>query len=694
MADGESAGVKAGVTTPANASSAIELGTAPQTPAAKLWTVRWAPLVGALALCSLALHLTTSDAVQVWLDNAGYLGFVVASWFRAPVAPAMAFDVPVTPMQAITAAVGVLASIGTGIGVARAVRPHAAAAPLGWVTGLLVAVVPAMLVAMLRWPDGGGLLSGWVELAAIVLVAAACMAWTTHAAAKPFRPPGSTPDDPSDGDDGDRAFERWSRWLLPLGGLLAVMVAINGLSAISGYDSFSDHIARPARWFVTGRIEGGAVDEVVTYYPGNFELLVRWTLALGSDRFAFLIAYASGIVAVWLVYRLAREIGLGAGAARLSALAAASLQVLAYQSLVVYSDGFTAVCLLLATWLLLIWIRTGAADRRLTAGFAAALGLALGAKYSAGPPVVVLSAVWLWHACRDASRTGFEQPLFDVRWLLGQVPAYVAGVLPGMLYWYLRNFVEQGNPLYPLSVAGLPGIPIGALLAGAPGPQGLWQRLTYAWVEHEYKMDFETGFGPVVASVVVLALILTPFVSSARQRWTRVLWLVLVLCFAAWVNTGVLVPRYGLFPLLLAFVFVGTLLLRFPSLLLRGTAVVAIALSMLARSFELAGGAAYNLMLFDTRPTVPLALASLPPSRVLSLAGQPASYFAMAPDFRHRVVVPFRGYSPDDVRRASASYLLLPRDREQEFVTTLSLELVDRFERKNALPVSLWRIRR
>jgi len=78
---------------------------------------------------------------------------------------------------------------------------------------------------------------------------------------------------------------------------------------------------------------------------------------------------------------------------------------------------------------------------------------------------------------------------------------------------------------------------------------------------------------------------------------------------------------------------------------------------------------------------------------VLSLAGQPASYFAMGPDFRHRVVVPFRGYSPDDVARVGARYLLLPADRDQEFSRALSLELVDRFERKNALPVSLWRLR-
>lgn len=658
----------------------------------KAWTSKWAALVGVLALCSLALYLGLSSAVRVWFENAAYLGFVISSWVKAPVSLTVQYAVPVPLERALTVFVSLGASVGTGIGVARALRPHAAAAPLGWVAGLLVAVVPAMLLAMLRWPDGGGLLSGWVELAATILVAAVWMAWATNTGAVPL-PAMLVTDDEAGDAESNALFLKWSRWLMPLAVLLAVLVGANGLSAISGYDSFSDHIARPARWFVTGRLEPGAVDEVVTYYPGNFELLVRWTLALGSDRFAFLVAFASGIAAVWLVYRIAREIGLGVGVSRMAALAAASLQVLAYQSLVVYSDGFTAVCLLLATWLLLLWIRSGAHDRRLTFGFAAALGLALGAKYSAGPPAVVLSVVWLWHACRDASHTGFEQPLFDARWLFAQVPSYIAGVLPGMLYWYIRNAVEHGNPLYPLSVAGLPGIPIGALLAGAPGPRGTWERLSYVWLEHGYRVDFETGLGPVVATLVVLALALAPFATSARQRWNRLLWAVLVACLAAWINTGVLVPRYGLFPLLLSFVFVGTLLARFPSPLLRVTSVFVIALSLLTRSFEIVGGAAYNLLLFDTRPTVPQAVNTLPASRILSLAGQPASYFAMGPDFRHRVVVPFRGYAPTDVPRAGARYLLLPTDREAEFTRAMPLELVDRFARANAPPVSLWRLR-
>lgn len=204
-------------------------------------------------------------------------------------------------------------------------------------------------------------------------------------------------------------------------------------------------------------------------------------------------------------------------AARLSALAAASLQVLAYQSIVVYSDTFTALCLLLATWLLLLWVRGGGTDRSLSFAFGLALGIAMGAKYSAGPPAVVLTVFWAWYASRGPQREGFDQPLVDWGALVQQGLWYAAGVLPGMIFWYARNLVREGNPLYPLSVAGLPGIPLDNLLAGAPGPRTFWERVSYPWTETGHILGFETGLGAIVATVVVLAVLMGPWTSQGRD---------------------------------------------------------------------------------------------------------------------------------------------------------------------------------
>lgn len=652
---------------------------------------RGAVALGVAALGSLVLYLALSRAVVQWREGVGYLWFVLRSFAKTPVVRPLPFDGPAAPLAFLTTALSAAACVAVGGLVARGMRASRGAAPMGWAAGLTAAVLPPMLVAIARWPDGqGSLTNGVLTIGHLLLVPLAFWWSRAQPAERVVRtaPPPPTRDAPPDLEDLPRY---WTTIVLVAAIPLALLVLLNGLSSINGYDSFSDHIARPARWLATGRLVPGVAEEVVTHYPGNFELLVRWTLSLGTDRFAFLVAYGSSVAATWIVFRLAREVGQGPVAARMSALAAASLQVLAYQSVVVYSDSFTALCMLLATWLLLVWIREGASDRRLTFGFGLALGLAMGAKYSAGPPAVVLGLLWLWHACRDVTREGFEQPLIDVRWLAPQLAWLVAGVLPGMAFWYVRNLVLQGNPFYPLSVAGLPGIPLGNLLAGAPGPRTLGDIATYPWLETGHGPGFETGLGATVATVVVLAVLAGPVMASKRPS-LRLLWLILLLAFLAWVQSGVMVPRYGLFPILLSFVFVGALLITFPSVLLRTVATVAIAGTMLAVSFEMAGGTAYSQLLHDPRPPVPTAIDSLPATQVLNLAGEPAGYYAMGHDYRHRVLSPFRQFSPTDARAAGLPYLLLPQAREAEFRRALPLQFVGRHGSESGPGSSLWRL--
>ncbi|HEY0928525.1 MAG TPA: glycosyltransferase family 39 protein [Gemmatimonas sp.] len=650
----------------------------------------WIPAV--LAVVSLIVWMSQSRAVVLWREQALFLRTVLRDFWTNPVLYPVPFTVPTAPSDAMAALVGAIACLMAALLIARRFRGSSIAAPMGLLAAMSVAIVPPMLLATAGWPDGNGWLSG-INIAIAQVGGAACaalLAWaigrsghtgrvvlTTHVPA----------DVPRDGDPSGALI----LLLTSCAVITWTIVLIAGLSGIFGYDSFSDHIARPARWLITGRLEPGVAAEVVTFYPGNFELLVRWLLAFGSDRLAFLAAYASSLGAIWVVYRLAREIGQSGRAAALSALAAASLQVLAYQSMVVYSDTFTALCLLLATWILLVWRREGATNRWLTAGFGAALGLAMGAKYSAGPPAVVLGLFWAWYASRGQPSEDFEQPLVDIRALVSQLPWLIVSALPGMIFWYLRNAVREGNPFYPLSVAGLPGIPLPSLLAGAPGPRTLFERLTYPWFETGHILGFETGLGATVATVGVLALVLGLWTGRGSAAH-RLLWMVLLASTVAWARTGVLVPRYGLYPILLSFVFVGALVTRYPTWLLRMTTAVAILISLGGVSYHLAGVAAYNMVFHESAAPVPPAIASLPPSRIVNLAGQPSGYYAMGPDYRHRVLTPFQHYLPADVQKLDAQYLLLPEAREGEFVGVFNLRLVERWKHTNAPSTALWRI--
>lgn len=627
------------------------------------------------------------------MEQRGYLGFVLQTFAANPVVNAIPFRHPVGALAAATTALSVLLVVAIGVVATRALRGHRAAPAFGLAVALASAGWPAMLIATVWWPDGRGHLSAPMLAIGHALELALVLWWarTTGPVAAVYEPPVRTRLQHVMHVQSDAALRPWSSVGLLLLVPFAVVVVLAGLSGVQGYDSFADHLARPARWWSQRSLESGVAREVVTFYPGNLELLVRWTLATGSDRFAFLASLGAAGASLWVLFQLARETGQGRAAAHMVVVLAASLPVLAYQGIVVYSDSYTALCLLLATWLLLAWIADGARDRRFSFAIGLALGLAMGAKYSAGPPVVVLGLVWLWHASSDAAQREVEQSLVHPRWLLPQLIVFTMGTIPGMAFWYLRNLVQHGNPVYPLGVAGLPGLPLNELLHGAPGPQGLWQTLSYPWVEWGHVLGFETGLGAIVASAVVLAFVVAP-VGMRPRTGERLLWWITLLAALAWLRTGVLVPRYGLFPILLSVVWVGAMLTKYPSPLLRAVVLTSAAVTLGAVGFQLAGGAAYNALFYDARPPVPTAMDTIPPTRVLNLAGQPSGYYLMGPDYRHRVITPFAYMAPQDVPATQATHVLLRADQEAPYRAVLSLEPMGRFTRPNWPSTSLWRL--
>lgn len=649
-------------------------------------------VLAVLVVLSTAVYGWQSRAVRIWIEQFDYLLFVLTSYMSTPRAVPLTWLVPVTGVSVVANVLSLVCAVGAAWAVRRRFAPHRCSDPLGIVAGLVVYIVPPMLLACIQWPDGGG----WVRnevLFPLHLVCAMAVFWGVRRTKPLLDLPASSihRDDVLAVEAVNERADPW-RWIaVATGAVLAVAAFLAGLSGIQGYDSFSDHVSRPARWLVTGRLELGQPEEVVTFYPGNFELLVRWTLGLGTDRLSFLPSYLSAAGIVWCVYRIARDVGLSVRNARVSALACASLQVLAYQAMVVYSDSFTAFCLLLATWLLIIWRQGEARELVLTVGFGAAIGLALGAKYSAGPAAVALGLLWCWYALRDRQRDGFEQPLIDLRWFAPQLAVVVLSVLPGMFFWYLRNTLLEGNPVYPLSVAGLPGIPLGGLLAGGPSPQTAFERWTYPWRESGHVLGFETGLGATVAGVGLLGILVSPWFLH-RKRGGLLLWVVWLAVFAGWLQTGQLVPRYGLFPLALGMLFVGVLVEAYPARVLRGLVVLISCVTMIGVSFQLAGGAAYNGLFHVDAPPVPKALASLPATSILNLAAQPTGYYAMGPDYRHRVLTPFRPFYADDVKASQAHYLILPESREPEFAG-VSMRLVERWARPNWPSTSLWQLR-
>jgi hypothetical protein len=666
------------------------MGTLRKSGPSDLSSVWWVG-TGIVALVSFIAFCLSSASIPSHLERWEYWGRLIASYRGEPTLRSLqlALDGPMaSPGWALVALVS---TVGIGVLVTHHMRGHPAAAAMGWTIALVAAVLPPQLLAVAFPPDGAGRLTNPAIALMHLLLALMTAAWVLRPQAYP-----------SETTSGIAATEdpgpprSWNvRILLGVVAVYGVVVATFGLSDIHGFDSYSDHLGRPVRWLVTQRIERGLPDQAVPYYPGNFELLVRWTTALGTDRLGFTMSLASSLAALWVVFRIAREVGVSREGATVASLAAVSMQVLAYQSVVVYADLFMALALLLATWLLIVWARDNARDWRLAFGIGAALGVALGTKYSAGPPVVVLGLVFLWQVWISppgAASEAIDLPAGAQRWpMLWQGGALALGVLPGMAYWYGRNLIEQGNPLFPLSVAGLPGIPLRSLLAGALGPQTWSGRAVYPWLETGYGAGFEMGLGPLVAAVMLPAVFIAPFLPKPAHARQTLLWVILVGSTAAWLQSGVLTPRFGLYPLLLGFVFVGVVWEVVGGWLLRAVVNAGLLLTVLMVGSELFLGILYTEVAWPMRPAIRQVVDALPPARIFNLAGEPAGFLAKGSDYRHEVEGLFRNTTPDDIRRLAPTYLQLPENREGDFIQQLPLELVARYQGAAAQPLSLWR---
>ena len=86
-------------------------------------------------------------------------------------------------------------------------------------------------------------------------------------------------------------------------------------------------------------------------------------------------------------------------------------------------------------------------------------GLAIGIKVSALPTAVIVFALTAWRAGAPGSRGRAAVRValvFAVAWT----------VTGG--YWYVRNTIHTGNPLYPAAFLGWPGAARGATSLGRP----------------------------------------------------------------------------------------------------------------------------------------------------------------------------------------------------------------------------------
>ena len=212
------------------------------------------------------------------------------------------------------------------------------------------------------------------------------------------------------------------------------------------FDALTYHLTMAASWLRTESLEPTSLSLCCAYYPGNAELEFAWpVLFLGTDAIVDIVQVGFAVLAGLATAGIARSAGLPHAAA----VAAGALFVVTPAVLVQaptnYADVMVAACALAALHGLVRFASTGRPERLVVAGLAT--GLVLGTKGTGVVWAAALAVVALVLVVR-AGRASKSARRVAIRAGAG----FLVTCLAAGSYWYVRNWAEVGNPLYPFQV--------------------------------------------------------------------------------------------------------------------------------------------------------------------------------------------------------------------------------------------------
>jgi hypothetical protein len=311
--------------------------------------------------------------------------------------------------------------------------------------GLVASAAVAVLVAatgMAHTLDPGGLVTGAVVLSAAAIAVAGvdgssgamrgavkCMRTASMAVVQACR---------------------HDRWLAVLALSAAAAVAWVAFIALVlppyAFDALTYHLTTVAWWVQHHSLARNSLSDCCSSYPLNAELQLAWPVALlGRDALVDLVQIPFAVLGAAAVAGIARS----AGVTRRAALAAGAIfvatPIVLTQSSTAYVDVIVAGWALAATHALVRFRATGE-PRRLVCAFVAA-GLLVGTKGVAPVWGVVIVGVGVVVAIAAARRERARVASIARACAIGAVVVVALGSL-----WYVRNWVDFGNPLEPFEV--------------------------------------------------------------------------------------------------------------------------------------------------------------------------------------------------------------------------------------------------
>jgi hypothetical protein len=304
----------------------------------------------------------------------------------------------------------------------------------------------------------------------------------------------------------------------------------------SGWDALAYHLTAVAGWLQHGRIGSNELHVFASSFPSNGELLVAWIpLFRHTDTWVDATQLPFAILGALAVAGLARM----AGARGPAAAAGGALFVLApivqTQATSNYVDLFVAALFLAGLYFLCRAFGDESRGRPVSTPTYLVLsgcagGLALGAKPTGVILATVLAVALVAGIIVRERRGGIGIP---------RARAVALCVVPMLVFggfWYARNVIEHGNPVYPGEVRILgqrvfsgPGVALSAAPGGSEPVAILksWghdvTRIFHGSLEKYHREDELHGGLGLVWLLLGLPLLI-PFVIQLLNRRSALLW--------------------------------------------------------------------------------------------------------------------------------------------------------------------------
>jgi len=308
---------------------------------------------------------------------------------------------------------------------------------------------------------------------------------------------------------------------LPLTALFIVLIIVLPLVLVPNraFDALSYHLEVPMRYLQAGGIVN-IPENIYSYSPLLTQMLYGLALGLQGVDLAGLMYYLFFLLTLWVVWRGGAQLFTNAGAAWASAFLALTPVFLME---VPQAGADWSMTFFIVTALMLLAGGGREPGRMILAGLLA--GMAAGCRHQAiGYGIVLLLAA------------GFITDMFSKR--KGTFRAWSVFTGASLITagpWYIKNFLQTGDPIYPLFSSLLGRLDYGpGFVDGLVGARPV--HLLWSWMLVPYQAVFEPLSLSMTASVGVLPLALIPVLPSLRRRGSGNAFLLLwvVMSFAAW----------------------------------------------------------------------------------------------------------------------------------------------------------------